>query len=84
VVCGAIPDCDDDEDIAARGDAQIAFLRRCMRHDHGVSGGRRLTIRMNRINPVLFAAAFAGSEREGWPGRAGRLAIDGKGLAAQP
>ena len=33
---------------------------------------------MNRIDPALFAAAFAGWVRESWPERAGLVAIDGK------
>ena len=41
-------------------------------------GERWLTILMNRINPALFAAAFAGWVRESWPEKAGLVAIDGK------
>lgn len=41
-------------------------------------GERWLTILMNRINPALFAAAFADWVRESWPGQAGLVAIDGK------
>ena len=33
---------------------------------------------MNRINPALFAAAFAGWVRESWPEKADLVAIDGK------
>ena len=33
---------------------------------------------MNRVNPALFAAAFAAWVRESWPGRASLVAIDGK------
>lgn len=33
---------------------------------------------MNRINPVLFAAAFEGWVRESWPETGGLVAIDGK------
>ena len=32
---------------------------------------------MNRINPGLFAAAFADWVRESWPGKADLVAIDG-------
>jgi len=78
VVCGTIADCDDHEDIAARGAAHLAFLRRFLPYDHGVPGERWLTILMNRINPALFAAAFEGWVRESWPERAGLVAIDGK------
>jgi len=78
VVCGTIADCDDYEDIAAWGAAHLGFLRRHLPYEHGVPGERWLTILMNRINPVLFAAAFAGWVRESWPGKASLVAIDGK------
>jgi predicted transposase YbfD/YdcC len=78
VVCGTVADCDDYEDIAARGAAHLGFLRRFLPYDHGVPGERWLTILMNRINPAFFAAAFEGWVRETWPDRAGLVAIDGK------
>ena len=78
VVCGTIADCDDYEDIAAWGAAHLDFLRRQLPYAHGVPGERWLTILMNRINPALFAAAFAGWVRESWPDKAGLVAIDGK------
>jgi hypothetical protein len=78
VVCGTIADCDDYEDIAAWGAAHLDFLRRHLPYAHGVPGERWLTILMNRINPALFAAAFADWVRESWPGCAGLVAIDGK------
>jgi predicted transposase YbfD/YdcC len=78
VVCGTIADCDDYEDIAAWGAAHLDFLRRHLPYEHGVPGERWLTILMNRINPALFAAAFAGWVRESWPGKASLVAIDGK------
>jgi len=78
VVCGTIADCDDYEDIAAWGSAHLDFLRRHLPFEHGVPGERWLTILMNRINPALFAAAFAGWVRESWPSSAGLVAIDGK------
>ena len=78
VVCGTIADCDDYEDIAAWGAAHLGFLRRHVPYAHGVPGERWLTILMNRINPALFAAAFAGWVRESWPEKAGLVAIDGK------
>jgi predicted transposase YbfD/YdcC len=78
VVCGTIADCDDYEDIAAWGAAHLDFLRRHLPYEHGVPGERWLTILMNRINPALFAAAFAGWVRESWPEKAGLVAIDGK------
>jgi predicted transposase YbfD/YdcC len=78
VVCGTIADCDDYEDIAAWGAAHLDFLRRHLPYAHGVPGERWLTILMNRINPALFAAAFAGWVRESWPEKASLVAIDGK------
>ncbi|MCB1374498.1 MAG: ISAs1 family transposase [Rhodobacteraceae bacterium] len=78
VVCGTIADCDDYEDIAAWGKAHLGFLRRHLPYEHGVPGERWLTILMNRINPALFAAAFAAWVRESWPGKASLVAIDGK------
>jgi predicted transposase YbfD/YdcC len=78
VVCGTIADCDDYEDIAGWGAAHLGFLRRHLPYEHGVPGERWLTILMNRINPALFAAAFAAWVRESWPERASLVAIDGK------
>ena len=78
VVCGTIADCDDYEDIAAWGASHIDFLRQHLPYAQGVPGERWLTILMNRINPGLFAAAFAGWVRESWPEKAGLVAIDGK------
>jgi predicted transposase YbfD/YdcC len=78
VVCGTIADCDDYEDIAAWGAAHLGFLRRHLPYEHGVPGERWLTILMNRINPALFAAAFAAWVRESWPEKASLVAIDGK------
>ncbi len=78
VVCGAIADCDDYEDIAAWGAAHLGFLRRHLPYAHGVPGERWRTILMNRIDPALFAAAFADWVRESWPEKAGLVAIDGK------
>lgn len=78
VVCGTIADCDDYEDIAAWGSAHLDFLRRHLPYEHGVPGERWLTILMNRVNPALFAAAFAAWVRESWPEKAPLVAIDGK------
>ena len=77
VVCGTIADCDDYEDIAAWGAAHLDVLREHLPYAHGVPGERWLTILMNRINPALFAAAFADWVRESWPDRADQVAIDG-------
>jgi predicted transposase YbfD/YdcC len=78
VVCGTIADCDDYEDIAAWGTAHLGFLRRHLPYANGIPGERWLTILMNRINPGLFAAAFAPCVRESWPEKAAVVAIDGK------
>ena len=78
VVCGTIADCDDYEDIAAWGASHLDFLRQHLPYAHGVPGERWLTILMNRIDPGLFAAAFADWVRESWPEKAGLVAIDGK------
>jgi len=71
VVCGTIADCDDYEDIAAWDAAHLDFLRRHLPYENGAPGERWLTTLMNRINPALFAAAFAGRVRESWPDKAG-------------
>src|SRR5918911_3912076 len=47
-------------------------------YEHGVPGGRWLTILMNRINPALFSAAFTAWVRQTWPDRPAFVAIDGK------
>lgn len=78
VVCGTICDCDDYDSIADWGAAHLDFLRRYLAYDHGVPGGRWLTILMNRIDPGLFAAAFTAWVRETWPDKADFVAIDGK------
>lgn len=78
VVCGTMADCDDYDHIAAWGEAHLAFLRRHLPHEHGVPGGRWLTILMNRINPALFSAAFTAWVRATWPDRPDFVAIDGK------
>ncbi len=44
VVCGSMADCDDYDHIAAWGDAHLDFLRRHLPYEHGIPGGRRLTI----------------------------------------
>lgn len=78
VVCGTMADCDDYDHIAAWGDAHLDFLRRHLPYEHGIPGGRWLTILMNRINPALFSAAFTAWVRETWPERPEFVAIDGK------
>jgi predicted transposase YbfD/YdcC len=78
VVCGTICDCDDYELIADWGEAHLAFLRRYLPYDHGVPGGRWLTLLMNRIDPGLFSAAFCAWVRQAWPDRPDLVAVDGK------
>ena len=78
VVCGTMADCDDYDHIAAWGEAHLAFLRRHLPYEHGVPGGRWLTILMNRVNPALFSAAFTAWVRATWPDRPDFVAIDGK------
>jgi hypothetical protein len=75
VVCGTICDCDDYDLIADWGAAHLDFLRCYLPYDHGVPGGRWLTILMNRIDPNLFSAAF--TVRQAWPDRPDFIAIDG-------
>ena len=76
-VCGTIADCDD---IADWGERHLGFLRRFAPFHHGVPCGRWLTIRMNRINPVLFSQCFSDWVRACWPDRPELVAIDGKTL----
>ena len=78
VVCASMADCDHFDAIAAWGDANIGFLRRYLPYEHGVPGGRWLTLLMNRIDPALFSAAFTAWVRETWPERPKLIAIDGK------
>jgi predicted transposase YbfD/YdcC len=78
VVCASMADCDHFDAIAAWGEANIGFLRRYLPYEHGVPGGRWLTLLMNRVDPALFSAAFTAWVRETWPDRPGFIAIDGK------
>lgn len=78
VVCGTIADCDDYDHIAAWGEAHLSFLREMLPYEHGVPGGRWLTLLMNRIDPGLFSACFTAWVRETWPDRPDIVAIDGK------
>jgi predicted transposase YbfD/YdcC len=78
VVCGTIADCDDYEAIADWGEAHLDFLRRFLPYEHGVPGGRWLTLLMNRLDPLVFSACFTAWVRETWPDRPDLIAIDGK------
>jgi predicted transposase YbfD/YdcC len=78
VVCATICDCEDYDIISDWDEERIDFLRRYLPYEHGVPGGRWLTILMNRIEPALFAAAFTAWVRETWPENPDFVAIDGK------
>ena len=78
VVCGSIASCDDFDDIAAWGQAHLAFLRRLLPYEHGVPGERWLNILMNRIDPELFSACFMAWASELRPDAPELLALDGK------
>jgi len=78
VVCGGIADCDEDDDIAAWGEAHLDCLRRYLPYDHGVPGGGWRIILMNRINPALFQAAVPAWVRDTWPDRPAFAATDGQ------
>src|SRR3546814_20501723 len=76
-VCGTIADCDDYDHTAPCGEAHLAFLRRFLPYHHGVLGGRRLTILMNRIAPALFSARFTDWVRDPLHDRPDFVAIHG-------
>ncbi len=78
VVCATIASCDDFDDIAAWGEAHLAFLRRFLPYHHGVPGARWLNILMNRIDPSLFSACFLAWARDLRPDAPALVAIDGK------
>jgi hypothetical protein len=63
---------------AAWGEANISFPRRYLPYEHGVPGGRWLTLLTNRVDPALFSVAFTAWVRETWPDRPGFIAMDGK------
>ena len=74
-VCATVCDCDDYEHIAACGETHLDFLRRYLPYERGTPCGRWLTLFMNRINPVLFQAAFTAFVREAWPDKPALVAI---------
>lgn len=78
MVCATIASCDDFDDIAAWGEAHLAFLRRFLPYHHGVPGARWLNILMNRIDPELFSACFMAWARDLRADAPGLVAIDGK------
>ena len=58
VVCATIAGCDDYDEIADWGAAQLGFLREFSEFYHGVPCEDWLRSLMNRIDPALFAACF--------------------------
>jgi hypothetical protein len=77
-VCASIASCDDFDEIAARGEKHLAFLRRFLPYHHGVPCSRWLNILMNRIDPGLFQDCFMSWARELRPDAPALIAIDGK------
>jgi hypothetical protein len=73
-----VADCDHFDAIAGWGEGNLPFLRRYLPYEHGVPGGRWLTLLMNRVDPALFSTAFTAWVRETWPERPELIAIDGK------
>lgn len=78
VVCATMAGCDDYDEIAAWGEARLAFLRRFLPYHWGVPCEDWLRIVMNRIDPDLFAACFRAWAAELSPGSEALIAIDGK------
>jgi predicted transposase YbfD/YdcC len=78
VVCATIAGCDDYDEIAAWGEARLAFLRRFLPYHWGVPCEDWLRVVMNRIDPELFAACFRAWAAELSPGAEALIALDGK------
>jgi len=78
VVCATIAGCDDYDEIAAWGEARLAFLRRFLPYHWGVPCEDWLRVVMNRIDPDLFAACFRAWAAELSPGAEALIALDGK------
>jgi predicted transposase YbfD/YdcC len=78
VVCASMAGCDDYDEIAAWGEARLAFLRRFLPYHWGVPCEDWLRVVMNRIDPELFAACFRAWAVELSPGSEALIAIDGK------
>ncbi|HZF34336.1 MAG TPA: ISAs1 family transposase [Candidatus Angelobacter sp.] len=78
VVCATMAGCDDYDEIAAWGEARLAFLRRFRPYHWGVPCEDWLRVVMNRIDPDLFAACFRAWAAELSPGSEALIAIDGK------
>ena len=78
VVAASIAGCDDYDEIAEWGQAHLAFLRAFSGFHFGVPGADWLRVVMNRIDPALFQACFAGWATSLRPDAADLIAIDGK------
>jgi predicted transposase YbfD/YdcC len=78
VVCATIASCDDYDEIAAWGEAHLAFLRRFQPYHWGVPCEDWLRVVMNRIDPDLFSACFTAWVAEQRPDAIDLVAIDGK------
>jgi predicted transposase YbfD/YdcC len=78
VVCATIAGCDDYDEIAAWGEARLAFLHRFLPYHWGVPCEDWLRVVMNRIDPDLFAACFRAWAAELSPGAEALIALDGK------
>ena len=78
VVCATIAGCDDYDEIAAWGEARLAFLRRFLPYHWGVPCEDWLRVVMNRVDPELFAACFRAWAAELSPGAEALIALDGK------
>jgi predicted transposase YbfD/YdcC len=78
VVCGTIADCDDYEDIADWGEANLEFLRSMSEFHYGIPCQDWLRVVMNRVDPALFSACFQAWVAERWPNAPSLVALDGK------
>lgn len=78
VVCGTIADCDDYEDIADWGEANLEFLRSMSEFHYGIPCQDWLRVVMNRVDPALFSACFQAWVAERWPDAPSLVALDGK------
>lgn len=80
VVCATMASCDDFDDIAAWGEAHLAFLRTQLPYYHGVPCARWLNIMMNRIDPDVFSDCFMAWATTLRPDMPAQIALDGKTL----
>lgn len=78
VVAASVAGCDDYDEIAEWGEARLTFLRGFSEFHFGVPGADWLRVVMNRLDPALFQACFAGWATSLRPDAADLIAIDGK------